>query len=157
MASTKTYVVAESHAVYGTPATYGDVQSIALRLTGTNAAVSAIKAGLPVSALLRLQEFLGVSRAELAQATNIAERTLAYRLKEKGGRLKTDESERVLRIALLADRAAEVMGDRELGTRWLQTPAHALDGATPLEYASTEPGAREVEDLLGQLEHGVFP
>jgi uncharacterized protein (DUF2384 family) len=31
-----------------------------------------------------------------------------------------------------------------------------LGGKTPLEYADTEPGAREVEDLLGRLEHGVF-
>ena len=32
----------------------------------------------------------------------------------------------------------------------------ALGGATPLDFAKTEPGAREVENVLGRLEHGVF-
>jgi len=31
----------------------------------------------------------------------------------------------------------------------------ALEGKTPLAYARTELGAREVEDLIGRLEHGV--
>jgi putative toxin-antitoxin system antitoxin component (TIGR02293 family) len=39
---------------------------------------------------------------------------------------------------------------------WLKSPQKALGGKTPLEYSDTEPGAREVEDLLGRLEHGVF-
>ena len=31
-----------------------------------------------------------------------------------------------------------------------------MSGAVPLEYAETEVGAREVEHLLGRIEHGVF-
>jgi len=31
-----------------------------------------------------------------------------------------------------------------------------LGGETPLEYAETEVGAREVEDLLGRIEYGVY-
>jgi uncharacterized protein (DUF2384 family) len=32
----------------------------------------------------------------------------------------------------------------------------SLGHATPLALADTEFGAREVEDLLGRLEHGVY-
>ncbi len=39
---------------------------------------------------------------------------------------------------------------------WLTSPVRALGGATPLQYASVEPGAREVERLLVRLEHGVY-
>ena len=34
--------------------------------------------------------------------------------------------------------------------------AVGLGGAIPLEYAETEVGAREVENLLGRIEYGVY-
>ena len=40
--------------------------------------------------------------------------------------------------------------------RWLTSRQFGLGGAVPLEYAETEVGAREVEDLLGRIEHGVY-
>jgi putative toxin-antitoxin system antitoxin component (TIGR02293 family) len=47
-------------------------------------------------------------------------------------------------------------GDVKAAKKWLQTPQRALGGAVPLEFASTEAGAKEVENLIGRLEHGVF-
>jgi len=35
-------------------------------------------------------------------------------------------------------------------------PNRALGNLSPLEMAATETGAREVENLMGRLEHGVF-
>lgn len=72
------------------------------------------------------------------------------------GRLQTDESERLFRIAALYDRAIEVLGDPERARAWFKEPKKALGMKTPLQYADTEPGAREVENLLGRLEYGVF-
>ena len=40
--------------------------------------------------------------------------------------------------------------------QWLNAPQFGLGGAIPLEYAGTEVGAREVEDLLGRIEYGVY-
>ena len=31
-----------------------------------------------------------------------------------------------------------------------------LGGRTPLQMTATEPGAREVERVLGRIEHGIF-
>ena len=70
--------------------------------------------------------------------------------------MHTDESERVLRLGILFDRAVEVLGSGEGARQWFGTPKKALGGQSPLEYSDTEPGARQVEDLLGRLEHGVF-
>ena len=42
------------------------------------------------------------------------------------------------------------------GRRWLTSPQVGLGGAIPLEYAETEVGAREVENLLGRIEYGVY-
>ena len=36
------------------------------------------------------------------------------------------------------------------------SPKKALDRQTPLLYARSELGAREVEDLIGRLDHGIF-
>lgn len=129
---------------------------IGLNLISTekNVLIQNIKKGLPISAFEKIQRELEVSADALASTVNIASRTLARRKKE--GRFQPDESERVLRIASLFDRALQVLHNQNRVRLWFKSPQKALGGKTPLEYADTEPGAREVEDLLGRLEHGVF-
>ena len=53
-------------------------------------------------------------------------------------------------------KAVEVMESEKDARRWLTSPQFGLGGAVPLEYAETEVGAREVEDLLGRIEFGVY-
>jgi putative toxin-antitoxin system antitoxin component (TIGR02293 family) len=122
--------------------------------TEKNELIQNIKNGLPISAFEKIQKELEVSADTLASTVNIASRTLARRKKE--GRFQPDESERVVRIASLFDRALQVLHNQNRVKLWFKSPQKALGGKTPLEYADTEPGAREVEDLLGRLEHGVF-
>ena len=129
---------------------------LGLKLSKPGDAVKAVRSGLPVACVDRLGKSLGVSISVVGRATNIAERTLIRRRQENEGRLKTDESERVLRLGLLLDRAEEVLGGLEAARAWLAMPNQALGDCAPLEYANTEPGAREVEALLGRIEHGVF-
>ncbi len=38
----------------------------------------------------------------------------------------------------------------------MRTPNRALDGARPVDQLETEIAAREVEDLLGRIQYGVF-
>ena len=128
--------------------------SIGLACRNIDDIVQSMKAGFPISTFERLQTEMALSAGDLATTTNIAMRTLTRRKRE--GRLHTDESERLYRISALYDRAVQVLGDKESARHWFKTPKQALGGRSPLEYADTEPGAREVEDLLGRLEHGVF-
>ena len=107
-----------------------------------------------MTAFDHFQAAMAIPAKTLASAANIAVRTLNRRRKE--GRLQTDESERLFRIAALYDRAIEVLGDQERAEAWFNEPKKALGMKTPLQCADTEPGAREVENLLGRLEHGVF-
>lgn len=91
---------------------------------------------------------------EVAGFVAISLRTLARRQKE--GRLHPDESDRVWRASLIFDMVVDLFeGDVPAARQWLQSPQKALGGKTPLEFASTGVGAREVEDLIGRLEHGV--
>jgi putative toxin-antitoxin system antitoxin component (TIGR02293 family) len=120
---------------------------------GPRETIEAIRNGLPAEALSWLKERLDLTAEELAGVVHVSRRTMSRR--KKKGRLKPDESERVLRLIRLYQRAAEVLGGPEEATGWLREKNFALGGETPLQFADTEPGARRVERLLGQIEHGI--
>jgi putative toxin-antitoxin system antitoxin component (TIGR02293 family) len=123
-------------------------------LTGAESdedSVRQVERGLPRKAFDRLQVALGVPQNELAGFVMIPIRTLSRRQ-----RLLIPESDRVLRVGLLFQRALEVLGEPEAARRWMLSPKKGLSGGSPLQTARTEIGARRVEQLLGQIEHGIF-
>jgi len=115
--------------------------------------IEAVAEGFEVSASERVATALDVTEKHLAELLRIKPSTLARR--KRSGNFSRDESERLYRIAFLVERAAQVLGSLEDAQRWLDTRKRALGGATPLVLAKTEPGAREVEDLLGRIEYGI--
>jgi putative toxin-antitoxin system antitoxin component (TIGR02293 family) len=116
--------------------------------------IRAIQAGLPIQELKDLQASLAVPMERLGPILGISKATLHRR--QSGQRLGPVESDRVVRFAKLMGRAIEVLESEENARQWLTSPQFGLDGAVPLEYAETEVGAREVEDLLGRIEYGVY-
>ncbi|MGK3958960.1 antitoxin Xre/MbcA/ParS toxin-binding domain-containing protein [Sorangium sp. So ce291] len=115
---------------------------------------AAVRAGLAYRALDRFSRETNVSLAELGQMIQVTDRTLVRR--KTAGQLQPDESDRLLRASRVFALAIDLFeGDRDAAKRWLETPQRALGGSTPLRFASTDVGAREVENLIGRLEHGV--
>jgi putative toxin-antitoxin system antitoxin component (TIGR02293 family) len=114
-----------------------------------------IRQGLPFDVIETLEQAYAVPRKELAEVLSITVSTLTRRKKE--GRLHADESDRVARLARIKDTAVAMMqGDDEAAIQWLHTPLEILGSETPMAHASTEMGARDVEDLIGRIRHGVF-
>lgn len=113
-----------------------------------------VQAGLPVQELEQLLAALDVPMERLVLILGISKATL-YRRKAEG-RLGLAESDRILRLALLMGKAVEVLESEENARRWLKSPQIGLGGVVPLDYSETEVGARQVEDLLGRIEHGVY-
>jgi putative toxin-antitoxin system antitoxin component (TIGR02293 family) len=111
--------------------------------------------GVSVQVALDLARHLRISQEQLSELIYLPKRTLHRRI-EQGEVLKQDESERVLRLFRLYNRAVEVFADEERAARWFSSRPKALGGKTPLEFMKTEPGARWVEEVLGRIEHGVF-
>ncbi|WP_263789918.1 MbcA/ParS/Xre antitoxin family protein [Salinibacter sp.] len=72
------------------------------------------------------------------------------------GRFNRDESECLLRLALIPLRAVDVFDGRENARKWLTEPARTVGGETPLQFADTKPGAREIERLLIRLALVVY-
>lgn len=112
-----------------------------------------VRQGLPYAALEAVMARLGLSREQVAEALHLPERTLARRKKER--RLHPDESDRLFRLARIAAQAEDALGSTEKTARWLQKPNRALGGRVPLALLDTDAGAREVEEVLGRIEHGV--
>ena len=131
------------------------VQSIGIKSKNMDDLIRKVQRGFPVSSFEKLRRKLDVSDKLLSQVINIPMRTLTRRKQQ--GRLNVVESEKVLRIARLYDKALEVFEDEEAAEKWLKEPARGLGGVIPLEYAKTELGAQEIEKLLIRIEHGVFP
>ena len=136
-----------------TPRPKGVLHNLGLAPDATTL-IAAVKAGLDVRVFVDLARRLGVSEAHLAEVAGIAPTTLGRR--KRAGTLTPDESEHVLRLAALLEHATHVFEDEGDATDWLRTPNLALGGVTPLALADTELGAREVDLLLGRLEHGVY-
>ena len=61
-----------------------------------------------------------------------------------------------MRFSRLLEHAAGVFGNLERGRAWLKFPQYGLGGVVPLDYAKTEIGAREVDNLLGRIDYGVY-
>lgn len=116
--------------------------------------VEQIRHGLPFAEFRALIELLEVPEEDLGRLIGISPATLNRRKKSR--RLAMPESERIVRFARLFGIAMEVLGGEEAAREWLKTPNPGTAAEAPLSYADTEPGAREVENLLGRLDHGIF-
>ena len=113
-----------------------------------------IQKGLRFSELETLQNSLHLPFEQLAAKLAISRSTLQRR--KAAGRLSPDESDKVMRYSRLVRQAADLFGDIQKARAWLKHPQYGLGGAVPLDYARTETGAREVENLLGRIKYGVY-
>ena len=116
--------------------------------------ITLVQAGLHFQELDDLQASLALPMEKLASKLGISRATLHRRKGE--GRLAPAESDRVVRFARLMGKAIEALESQEAARQWLASPQVGLGGAVPLDYAETEVGAREVEDLLVRIEYNVY-
>ncbi len=116
--------------------------------------IAQIKEGLTIEAMSALTTNLNITEKHLAKVVGLSISTLAIR--KKTGRLKPTESERVMRVDRIFRRAMEVFKDQAIAKRWIKSPAKALGGIAPIDFTETDIGAREVENLLGRIEYGVY-
>ena len=131
------------------------VQKLGIATDDAVKTVRLVRAGFPFKIVARLQKTTKLPWAALSRFVAIPQRTLTRR--QSQGKLQPDESDRVLRASRIFDMVVALFeGDISAARKWLQTPQRGLGGETPLDFASTEVGAREVENLIGRLEHGVF-
>lgn len=131
------------------------IQSLDLKAESRLDLTQQIEEGLPYSKVKRLEEILSLPKEDLAKAIAVSPRTLARRKEE--GRLKPEESDRLVQLGFLFDRAVHLFeGDVDAARDWFRGEKRALGGRSPLGVAHTFVGAQEVLNLAGRLEHGVY-
>ena len=128
---------------------------LGLRSFDTASLLKRLDEGLSYAAFERLKRSFDVTSQELADAALITLRTLARR--KKAGRMRPDESDRLVRLARVFSRAIDLYVVSVYEAQdWMIRSNRALGGVSPFEMAKTEVGSREVENLITRIEHGVF-
>jgi putative toxin-antitoxin system antitoxin component (TIGR02293 family) len=115
--------------------------------------VSLIESHLPLETLSRLEQH-GLSRDEVFSLI-INPRTLKHR-RSKRQALSLEESERAVRVSRILATAHATLCDDKVALDWLRKPKRRFDGRTPMQMLSTETGGRLVEQMLLQIDEGMF-
>ncbi len=119
-------------------------ESIGVRAKDARQLIAHLHKGFHWNTFERLRANLDLSQSELCRIVDVNIRTVNRRKLER--RFHTDESERILRVARLLESAMALFKDKPRTLTWLKTSKKALGGKSPLDYADTSVGIREVEE-----------
>lgn len=97
---------------------------------------------------------LGLERSEI-DANIIPLRTLQHR-RSRREKLTVEESDRVLRMIRVLSLAESVYSSRARALAWMRSAHPRLGGRAPLSLLNTDVGSRLVEELLVQIDEGMF-
>ena len=127
---------------------------LGLRPPATETEILRIVEGQLAPAVIKRLVALGLLQAEI-DAVIITRRTLQHR-RSRREKLTVEESDRVLRAIRVLSLAESVYGSRERALAWLRKANARLDGRAPLSILNTDTGSRIVEELLIQIDEGMF-
>ncbi len=101
----------------------------------------------------------GLTREEFHRIV-IPQRTFRHRTERRNRGLKEvlspEESDKAVRAARILTSAENVFADREKALSWMRQPKKRFHGDTPMSMLETETGARLVEQMLVQIDDGMF-
>jgi len=113
-----------------------------------------VESGVSLGTLTNFVAASGMQFRDIYEVV-IPARTLKHR-KARKEHLTADESDKFARLIRIFDQAVHVLGDKEKTLYWLNEPKRRFDGRTPIQMLRTELGGRMVEEMLGQIEYGMF-
>lgn len=112
-----------------------------------------LKAGVRSQMVRDLERDHIVERSDVRMI--IPDRTLDRRI-SAGEPLKPEEADGIARLVRIVTYARKVFTGEDMANEWLRSPNPELDNEVPIRMSATDLGAREVEAVLGRIEHGVF-
>lgn len=117
-----------------------------------------VRQGLPLETQ-RLFLAHGLTKDEFHRIV-IPQRTFRHRRERLNKGLEEvltpDESDKAVRAARVLSLAERVFGDREKALSWMRKPKKRFQGESPMQMLETEAGARLVEQMLVQVDEGMF-
>lgn len=115
---------------------------------------AAVERGVPLSALEEFAAYSGFAVKDLLEIV-IPARTLKHR-RQRQEPLSLDESDRLARVARVYALGVRVFGNPEKARRWLSKPKIRFEERSPLAMMRTEIGGHRVEEMLIQIDEGMF-
>lgn len=144
----------------------GGERTLGQRVSNEQDLIKIVRSGLPQAALEAVSERFDLSTDLVVATLKLQTPTSIHHMKQlqpnarnavaEQVHLSVDESERLLRLAMVASIAVDILGGQREVSAWLQAPNRALGGITPLSQMDTDVGACQVECVLDRIEHGVF-
>lgn len=111
--------------------------------------------GLPTSAFFDILSFSELTKEELSDILDVSFKTI-QRYHKDGKRLNAINSEQLLKMIALYQKAEEVFGNLESFNRWLRKPAIGLGNHKPLRYLKTPGGIDLIMEELLRIEFGAL-
>lgn len=112
-----------------------------------------VRDGLPVQALDQLVRDTGLTAKEVEHLI-VPRKTLAHR--RKLGTLSPDQSDRLMRVQKLINRASETFGDLASALVFLRAPKQRLGGTSLMSLLDTDAGADVLVEWLTHIDHGIL-
>jgi len=116
--------------------------------------LDSLEAGLPLSTITDFLAASGLQFKDIYEVV-IPARTLKHR-KARQEPLNLDESDKFARLVRVYEQTVKVFGEKEKALRWLNKPKHRFAERTPIQMLRTELGGRKVEEMLIQIDEGMF-
>jgi len=113
-----------------------------------------IERGVPIPLLEDFSAYSSIPLKDLLEVV-IPPRTLKHR-RQRQEPLSVEESDRMFRVVRMYELAVKVYGDRDDGRKWLLSRMHRFDDRTALSMLNTEAGEHAVQELLIQIDEGMF-
>ena len=113
---------------------------------------AAVRRGLPRAVVRELARAAAQGRGDQRRVADLiaSEATL-----KRSKVLSPAASERAERLARVVAFAHQALGDQAAAQDWLRRSNLALGGEAPIQLAATDLGARQVEQVLANIEYGL--
>lgn len=115
----------------------------------------AIQKGLPARSIAAVCKRLSLAEPQAAEALGMPLAAVARLRRSPQRRLTPAVSDRLYRMANLFAIASDILNGEDSAREWLRSPQPGLGNHVPFALVASEASAREVEDLLLRIDHGV--
>jgi putative toxin-antitoxin system antitoxin component (TIGR02293 family) len=115
-------------------------------------------AGTSIGKIKELNQRYALTIGDIAEVLDVAPKTISRWAKSKksSGLISEQKADSLEILESLLTLGKDVLGSDDELNRWLHSPVFALDGNKPIDLIKTESGRRRVEEVLHQIEHGIF-
>ena len=112
----------------------------------------------PVGKIREINERYALTVGDIAGVLDVATKTITRWTKSKnsGSTLSAQKKDRLAVLESILKLGKKVLGSNEELNRWLHSSVFSLDGKKPVDMIKTESGRRRVEEVLHQIEYGIY-